>query len=269
MKTIEFSKQSLRLAEFVKETGYSVNAFAKECGIPSTRTMTQIIKEGKSPSGKVLDKIITRFPQLNHDWVVLGYGEMIVKGIVNQPASAASIGKSKAASFESINDNQVNHDFQLNELTNRIDKALVLQAQSTQLIQNQIMQMANTLDEKMKEWHNSVQKVINIVELMGNNLPVDIKASLKEAGDNTDRIIINTIEVTANEVWKEIQKHNIVREKKWSENFNDARAEHIDFILKLDVERTKRIAEDTNKVAVKIIDTLNENTQKAIDEIKG
>ena len=61
----------------------------------------------------------------------------------------------------------------------------------------------------------SVQKAINIVELMGNNLPVDIKASLKEAGDNTDRIIINTIEVTANEVWKEIQEHNIVREKKW------------------------------------------------------
>ena len=54
-----------------------------------------------------------------------------------------------------------------------------------------------------------------------------------------------------------------------AKNSNDARAEHIDFILKLDVERTKRIAEDTNKVAVKIIDTLNENTQKAIDEIKG
>ena len=269
MKTIEFSKQSLRLAEFVKETGYSINAFAKECDIPSTRTMTQIIKEGKSPSGKVLDKIITRFPQLNHDWVVLGYGEMIVKGIQNQPASAASIGKSKAASFEAINDNQVNHDFQLNELTNRIDKALVLQAQSTQLIQNQIMQMANTLDNKIKEWHNSVQKAINIVELMGNNLPVDIKASLKEAGDNTDKIIINTIEVTANEIWEEIKKHEIIKEKEWSKKFDDARMEHIDFILKLDVQRTERIAVDTNKVAVEIIDALNKNTQKAIDELKG
>jgi len=35
------------------------------------------------------------------------------------------------------------------------------------------------------------------------------------------------------------------------------------------VERTKRIAEDTDKVAVKIINALNENTQKAINEIKG
>ena len=269
MKRIEFSKQSLRLAEFVKETGYSVNAFAKECNIPSTRTMTQIIKEGRSPSGKVLDKIITRFPQLNHDWVVLGYGEMIVKGIQNQPASAASIGKSKAASFEAINDNQVNHDFQLNELTNRIDKALVLQAQSTQLIQNQIMQMANTLDNKMKEWHNGVQKAINKVELMGNNLPVDIKASLKEAGDNTDRILINTIEVTANEVWNKIEKKEVIKRKEWSKKFEVVKNQHMEFILKLDVDRTKRIAEDTNKVAAKVIDALNKNTQKAIDELKG
>jgi len=128
VKKIKLSPQSIRLSKFVDLTGYSINAFAKECDIPSTRTMTQILSEGVSPSGKVLDKIVKRFPQLNHDWVVLGYGEMIVKGIQNQPASAASIGKSKAASFEAINDNQVNHDFQLNELTNRIDKALVLQA---------------------------------------------------------------------------------------------------------------------------------------------
>ena len=131
------------------------------------------------------------------------------------------------------------------------------------------MQMANTLDDKMKEWNKSVQKAINIVELMGNNLPVDIKASLKDAGDNTDKILINTIEVTANEVWNEIEKKEEIKRKEWSKKFDDARAEHIDFILKLDVQRTGRIAVDTNKVAVKIIDALNKNTQKAIDELKG
>ena len=269
MSKEKFSPQSKRLNEFIELTGMSINEFGKQCSLPSPNTIHRIAKDGFPPSFKVLDKIINRFPQLNHDWVVLGYGEMIVKGIQNQPASAASIGKSKAASFEAINDNQVNHDFQLNELTNRIDKALVLQAQSTQLIQNQIMQMANALDDKMKEWNKSVQRAINIVELMGNNLPVDIKASLKEAGDNTDRIIINTIEVTANEVWEEIKKIEVIKRKEWSKKFDDARAEHIDFILNLDVQRTERIAVDTNKVAVEIIDALNKNTQKAIDELKG
>ena len=54
-----------------------------------------------------------------------------------------------------------------------------------------------------------------------------------------------------------------------SKKFGDARMEHIDFILKLDIQRTERIAVDTNKVAVEIIDALNKNTQKAIDELKG
>jgi len=31
--------------------------------------MIQILKEGVSPSSKVLNKIVKRFPQLNHDWV--------------------------------------------------------------------------------------------------------------------------------------------------------------------------------------------------------
>ena len=269
MKKIKLSKQSIRLAKFVEETGYSINAFAKECDIPSRSTMTEILQEGKSPSGKVLNKIITRFPQLNHDWVVLGYGEMIVKGIVNQPASAASIGKSKAASFEAINDNQVNHDFQLNELTNRIDKALVLQAQSTQLIQNQIMQMANDLENKIKEWDDRAEKAINVIELIGNNIPVDIKDSLKEAGDITNRLLVKTMDVTANKIWDEIKKLQIIKDKEWIKKFDDARMEHIEYILKLDVERTERIAIDTNKAAVKIIDALNINTQKAIDQIKG
>ena len=44
--------------------------------------------------------------------------------------------------------------------------------------------------------------------------------------------------------------------------------EHIDLINKLDIERTKKIAVGTDKAAVKIINALNENTQKAINELK-
>ena len=55
----------------------------------------------------------------------------------------------------------------------------------------------------------------------------------------------------------------------WIVVFEKTKKEHVDLIYKLDVERTKRIAEDTDKVAVKIINALNENTQKAINEIKG
>lgn len=121
----EKSPQSKRLQEFVDLTGYSVNEFAKQCLIPSTRTLTRILTDGGKPSPKILDKIIKRFPQLNHDWVVLGYGEMIVKGFENKPVSADSLQKSTQASFGTIQQSMSDHDFSLNELAKIVEKAIV------------------------------------------------------------------------------------------------------------------------------------------------
>ena len=119
------SEQSKRLQEFVNLTGYSVNEFAKQCLIPSTRTLTRILTDGGVPSPKILDKIISRFPQLNHDWVVLGYGEMIVKGLQTQETSINSLEKSSESSYQYIIQALRDHDFALNELSKTIAKAVM------------------------------------------------------------------------------------------------------------------------------------------------
>ena len=117
------SPQSKRLKEFVNLTGYSLNEFAKQCEIASVRTIAKIITEGATPTSKVLDKIITRFPQLNHDWVVLGYGEMIVKGLQTQETSVNSLEKSSESSYQYIIQALRDHDFALNELSKAVEKA--------------------------------------------------------------------------------------------------------------------------------------------------
>jgi len=117
------SPQSKRLKEFVDLTGYSLNEFAKQCEIASVRTIAKIISEGATPTSKVLDKIIARFPQLNHDWVVLGYGEMIVKGLQTQETSVNSLEKSSESSYQYIIQALRDHDFALNELSKTIAKA--------------------------------------------------------------------------------------------------------------------------------------------------
>ena len=75
--SITKSPQSQRLKVFIDTTGMSITEFGKQCQIPSSSTLHQVVSEGKVPSTKVLNKIIFRFPQLNYDWVMLGYGEMI------------------------------------------------------------------------------------------------------------------------------------------------------------------------------------------------
>ena len=117
------SPQSKRLKQFVEITGYTVAEFTRQCQIASPRTMTKILSDGNAPTPKVLDKIITRFPQLNHDWVVLGYGEMIVKGLQTQETSVNSLEKSSESSYQYIIQALRDHDFALNETSKAIEKA--------------------------------------------------------------------------------------------------------------------------------------------------
>ncbi len=159
------SPQSLRLKKFIAETGYSVFEFGKQCGIPSSKTMSDIIVKGKVPSPKVLDKIINRFPQLNHDWVVLGYGEMIVQGMQKQPATSNSLKKSRDASYENIQEYLENHDYALNYLANKIEKALLSSTKTFQQVNDRLtvfeekIEIVNT--EVKQNWEKYKAKIDN------------------------------------------------------------------------------------------------------------
>ena len=131
------SPQSKRLKVFIDSTGMSVREFGKQCQIPSSSSLHNVIALGKPPSTKLLDKIILRFPQLNYDWVLLGYGEMIVKGLQNQP-SVDSVRKSRDASYDNIQEYLQNHDYALNYLTNKIEKALLSSTKTFQAVNNRM-----------------------------------------------------------------------------------------------------------------------------------
>ena len=147
MSKNQISQQSERLSLFVAKTGYSISEFSRQCNIASPRTMTKIVTDGIAPTSKVLDKIITRFPALNHDWVILGYGEMIIPGMTKQPASGAAVLKSKGASFQQIADKQIETSFGINELARKVEQAMALNAQTTQLLTNKVEQLAIAIKE--------------------------------------------------------------------------------------------------------------------------
>ena len=175
-KIDEYSKQAERLKKFFETTGYTVNGFAQECGIPSTRTMTQIFTEGRPPSRKVLHKIISRFPALNHDWVILGYGEMIIQGMLDQPATGTSVLKSKGASFQQITNKQIETSFGINELARKVEQAMALNAQTTQLLTNKVEQMAIAIKEGQDFIQDKETKRDAFFEKMHANELVKIKS---------------------------------------------------------------------------------------------
>lgn len=151
MSKKEISQQSERLSLFVAKTGYSISEFSRQCDIASPRTMTKIVTDGIAPTSKVLDKIITRFPQLNHDWVILGYGEMIIPGMTKQPASGTSVLKSSGASFQQIADKQIETSFGINELARKVEQAMALNAQTNQLLTNKVEQMSIVIKKTIED----------------------------------------------------------------------------------------------------------------------
>ena len=150
------SSQSKRLKRFINETGFSYSEFARQCNIPQTRSITAICSDGKVPTAKLLEKIIKRFPQLNYDWVLLGYGEMIVQGMQMQPANANSLKKSRDASYENIHEYLQNHDYALNSLANKIEKALLSSAKVYQNVNDRLSNFEIRLENLEKNQNDFI-----------------------------------------------------------------------------------------------------------------
>jgi predicted transcriptional regulator len=166
----EISAQSSRLKQFIEHTGMTVSQFGKQCGFASASTLHNVIAVGKTPSQKVLEKIISRFPQLNYDWIILGFGEMIVKGFQKREVSADSLQKSTQASFGTIQQSLSDHDFSLNELAKSVEKAItrvdtmaqfVIQAAESSLEKQVLMEKLffEKVDNKIKEIDDHVAQL--------------------------------------------------------------------------------------------------------------
>ena len=174
MEKKNISSQSKRLKRFIDETGFSYSEFARQCNIPQTRSITAICSDGKVPTAKLLEKIIKRFPQLNYDWVLLGYGEMIVQGMQMQPANANSLKKSRDASYENIHEYLQNHDYALNSLANKIEKALLSSAKVYQNVNDRLSNFEIRLEDLEKNQNDFITWLDNhrvqAVEEVGDEL---------------------------------------------------------------------------------------------------
>ena len=152
----EHSPQAIRLRKFVDKTGLTHTEFGRQCGFKSPRSMQSIYTDGHIPTEKALNKIIARFPQLNYDWVLMGYGEMITKPFVTQP-STDSITKSTGASFNQISKKLSQNDLAVNELgidvtaiIKNTEHNLLIYTQTMAMLTNKIEQMSIAIKDAQK-----------------------------------------------------------------------------------------------------------------------
>lgn len=70
------SKPCERFKELIDSLNLNVNSFSKECGYNTPSTIWALIKRDQSPTKPTIDKICNRFPQVNREWLMTGYGSM-------------------------------------------------------------------------------------------------------------------------------------------------------------------------------------------------
>lgn len=67
---------------------YTVAKFAKEIDVKYI-TLYTAVDRGSGVSDEIADKIVTRFPQVNKDWLMTGKGEMLIGGLSTVNDSSA------------------------------------------------------------------------------------------------------------------------------------------------------------------------------------
>ena len=70
------STPAQRIDLLINALNLNINSFSKECGYPTSATIWRLINEGAKPSNPTLNKICNRFPQVNREWLMTGYGSM-------------------------------------------------------------------------------------------------------------------------------------------------------------------------------------------------
>ena len=210
---IEITAQSARLKQFIDHTGMTVSQFGKQCGFASASTLHNVIAGGKTPSQKVLEKIINRFPQLNYDWIVLGYGEMIVKGFQNREVSTDSLQKSTQSSFGSIQDSLENHDFSLNELAKSVEKALVKVDNISNNLLKTSQQIFQTQEKAQLLMFEKIDNKIASLDALQTKLIIDLKDKEHDTRKAVDDRITK-LDEQRRLIWsKEIDKYYVTFDK--------------------------------------------------------
>jgi methyl-accepting chemotaxis protein len=194
---------SQRLKAFFDSTTLSVREFAKEIGNEQKyRTLYDVFNGKRDPSSKLVKTIIRRFPQLSYDWVFVGAGEMLTEG-GDMMRSVHDHELSVQARFVQTMDRIDKIEFSINELANRIERAMSHQAEMTNIFFTKIDSMTNShkkMIDGANELHDDIkntQKIVQRLEDTDHKLTEEVSIALKASTEISKKIMWNREQAAA------------------------------------------------------------------------
>ena len=75
-----------RILSIIKNFNLSPSDFAEEIGVQRS-SISHLISGRNKPSLEFIKKILSRFPEINPEWILSGQGKMLKNGIIPEPGT--------------------------------------------------------------------------------------------------------------------------------------------------------------------------------------
>ena len=135
-----------RIAQIISLYRENKNSFSKIIGLSNNTTIGRIIKENRTPSFEVLNKIALAFPDINYYWILTGQGEMINtnKGKLNDFEESEII----AYVYKNIDTFEENNLFKLFKENLILKEVKEEMAKREQAATKELIEFKNSLNQK-------------------------------------------------------------------------------------------------------------------------
>ena len=95
-----------RVQYIMEKEGFNKNSFSATIGIKNNVTITRIINEKRNPSRSTCEKIVSRFPHYNIEWLLEGKGDITNSNYgTNYGQNLGSINGDNKSSYSNVGNN--------------------------------------------------------------------------------------------------------------------------------------------------------------------
>ena len=213
----ESSTMSTRISELITYYNLTISSFSREIGLNSPATIQKIINYNRNGSPKTTGKILSRFPDVNYQWLVTGRGQMIKSENVNQKNNNEDLTITSSQIINYI-EKSVNNFIETAAVKNKELLVNVLQKtgeglhkQAMQMLDERILNLSDRvnsyMENKFENIDNQISQARGVAQVVNKGSTkshsntiekiseLDIKLDL--ISENVDRlnVLVNEIEV--------------------------------------------------------------------------
>ena len=141
---LDFDNQGVRLEEIRKQIKLDKRSFVKKIGYNNETSYNSIVRGDRAISSKVLTKLLENYPQFNLNWLIGGYGSMIITELLDSK-------------------NEINTDYSINQagINNQVKEVSYAGSSELEILKKEI-EICKEKVEYLTKHNETLQELVQV-----------------------------------------------------------------------------------------------------------